>query len=238
MALSRCAVGLFLSSVACGVAHADWYSGDPYAEVTTWPQFTDNLSTTSQTRAMTFDNFTWVPGSGGGVIDVVGGHFHNFNSGPLTTIDTAYWEIRTGMSSGVAGTLVASGSGATTNYATSFTQGGSTVQGVSVDITNFALPAGNYWFGLAIGSTNPAGAGWFVASTHGANGIGGPLGDNQHLYYQESASVVTWNYVDGVPLFAPGTIGFDPSYFIREVPAPGTGVLLCGVAALIARRRR
>ncbi len=240
MSLVRaCAAGLF-GLVVPSIGLADWYSGDPYSEQTTWPQFTENLSNASLTRAMAFDNFNWSPGPGGGIVDVVGGHFHAFNTdpNPVSTADTAYWEIRTGMAVGVAGTLVASGSGAVTNFATSFLQGGSTVGGVSVDVPNFVLPAGSYWFGLAIGSTNAASAGWFSASTHGASGIGGPLGDDIHLYYQENASVVSWNYVDGSVYYAPGSTGFDPSYWINEVPAPGASVFTLALAMGVARRRR
>ena len=227
------AASLGVAAFILPTAHAQWYSGDPYSPATTWPQYTDNLSTGFNNLAMTFDNFAWT----GGNVASVGGHFHNFNSGLLTTIDTAHWEIRTGMSVGNAGTLVASGSGSATNSATTFTQGGWAVQRVDVDVPDFTLPSGNYWFGLAIGSTQAAGSGWFVAGTFGTNGIGGPLGDNDHLYYQENNSVVSWNYVDGRPLFPPGTQGFDPSYFIN-VPVPGTLALAAMGALAVVRRRR
>ncbi len=38
---------------------ANWYSGDPYAPQTAWPQYTENYSNSSQERALTFDNFNW-----------------------------------------------------------------------------------------------------------------------------------------------------------------------------------
>lgn len=218
-------------------AGADWYSGDPYAATTTWPQYSDNLSDANQVRAMTFDNFVWTPGAGAGVVDVVGGHFTRLtDTVPFGTVDTAYWEIRTGMGAGVPGSLVASGSGSVSSFVTGFVQGGWQVGAVCVDVPDFALPAGNYWFGLAIGSTIDA-PGWFNASTHGLNGIGGPLGDQVHLYYQEVAASVTWNYVDGTGLFPPGTVGFDPSYWINEVPGP-SGAGLLGVVLIAGARRR
>ncbi len=219
--------------------HADWYSGDPYLAPTAWPQYTENLSNTSQELAFTFDNFTWTPGSGGGVIDTVGGHFQSFGSVTGSVIDTAYWEIRTGMSHNVGGALVASGSGAVASYATSFTQGGWPIYGVNVDVPDFALPAGNYWFALAIGTTSldPNAASWFVASTFGANGVGGPLGDDQSIYYQSvfNGAIVNWDYIDSATV-NPGLTGFDPSYFIREVPEPSV-VILLGMAAMMLGRR-
>lgn len=220
------------------VAMGDWYSGDPYAATTLWPQYTDNLSDPGLNRAMTFDNFTWTPGAGGGVVDTLGGHFTRLtDSIPFGTVDTAYWEIRTGMSAGNAGTLVASGSGAVSSSVTAFTQGGWQVGAVSVDVPDFALAAGSYWFGLAIGSTIDA-PGWFNASTYGVNGIGGPLGDNVHLYYQENNAVVSWNYVDGSGFYPPGSTGFDPSYWINEVPAPSSILAMAGLALMGNRRRR
>lgn len=231
-------VGCALVALAAPVsAMGDWYSGDPYAAQTLWPQYSDNLSNSGQTRAMTFDNFTWTPGAGGGVVDVLGGHFTRLTDTiPFGTVDTAYWEIRTGMSAGNAGTLVAFGSGNVTSTVTAFVQGGWQVGAVSVDVPNFALAAGNYWFGLAIGSTVDA-PGWFNASTNGVNGIGGPLGDDIHLYYQENSSFVSWNYVDGTGFYPPGSTGFDPSYWINEVPAPSSAVVV-GFVALLAQRRR
>ena len=200
-------------------AAADWYSGDPYLAYPAWPQYTDNESDANQVLALTYDNLTWVPGAGAGVVESVGGNFWGSPNGLL--IDTAYWEIRTGMSHNVAGTLVASGSGTVTPYATSFTQGGSSVWGVNVDVPNFTLPAGNYWFGLAVGSTNPSGIGWFVSSTTGTNGVGGPLGDDLSIYYQNSIFGLSWNYTESA-IVNPTLSGFDPSYFIHEVPEPST----------------
>lgn len=240
--LLSCIVAFVVVHCAPLAAWADWYSGDPYLAANAWPQYTDNYSNSSMTLALTYDNLNWVPGAGGGVVDTVGGNFHSFGSVSGTVIDTAYWEIRTGMSNNVAGTLVASGSGAVTSYATTFTQGGSPVWGVSVDVPDFLLSAGSYWFGLAIGTTSqdPNATSWFVASTSGASGVGGPLGDDLSIYYQENLSSVSWNYVDGALAYPWLGSGFDPSYFIHEVPEPSTWVILAIAGALLpafARRR-
>lgn len=223
-------------------ALADWYSGDPYAAQKSWPQFTDCYSPANgggTELALTYDNFAWVPGGGGGVVDIVGGHFHSFGSHGGSTIDLAYWEIRTGMAHNVGGSIVAFGSGTITPYLTGFVQGGAPVWGVSVDVPNFALPAGNYWFGLAIGTTslNPADVGWFVASTTGAGGIGGPLGDNTSIYYQIYGATVNWDYTDSATV-NPGFTGLDPSYWIREAPSPSAPAALALAALVAARRRR
>jgi hypothetical protein len=216
-------------------AHANWYSGDPYTANTAWPQYTDNLSDANQIRAMTFDNFTWTP-TFSNVVDSVGGHFHAFGDFNGTFHDTAYWEIRTGMSNNVAGTLVTSGSGTVVWVPTSFTQGGFPVWRTHVDVLDFPLPAGNYWFGLAIGSsTRPAGA--YVASTTGASGIGGPLNDSLSIYYQIFGATVTWDYVESAIINPPNVSGFDPSYYIRVVPEPHALMILgMGLATLLGAR--
>ncbi len=217
---------------------ADWYSGDPYQSQTGWPQYTENLSNANQVYALTYDNVTWNPGAGGGVVDRVGGHFHSFNAISGSVIDTARFEIRTGMSHGVGGTLVTSGTGSVTTAATGFLQGGAAVWEVSVDVPNFTLPAGNYWFGLAIGTTSqdPNDIGWFVASTSGANGIGGPLGDDLSIYYQSVGAFIAWNYTESA-IANPTLTGFDPSYFIQEVPEPST-LIMAGMATLLLTCRR
>jgi hypothetical protein len=224
------------------MASADWYSGDPYTAATAWPQYTDNLSNANQTLAMTFDNFTWVPGAGGGVVDRVGGHFHAFSTSATSgsEYDTAYWEIRTSMADMVAGTLLYSGNASATWFPTAFLQGGSVVWGMDVDIPNFALSAGNYWFGLAIGASNGLPQGAFVASTSGANGISGPLGDDVSIYYQINNNVVGWNYLDSATVMGPNGVfsGFDPSYFISEAPEPSAGILAMLAGTALAFRQR
>jgi hypothetical protein len=235
-------VGAFVVLLgAAQPARADWYSGDPYLAPTAWPQYTDNLSTPFQVFALTYDNLTWVPGAGGGVVSTVGGYFHSFDTTSGLVLDTAQWEIRTGMSHNVGGTLVASGSGTVTPYPTSFTQGTWPVWGVSVDVPDFSLPAGNYWFGLAVG-TSTGQANFFVASTSGTNGIGGPLGDDLSIYFQSdtNGANVSWNYVESA-IINPTLTGFDPSYFILEVPEPSTLILACvalGFLWVASARRR
>lgn len=238
-------VGLFLGCVCVVLfscvrpVKADWYSGDPYLAASAWPQYTENLSNPFQILALTYDNFTWVPGMGGGDVDTVGGHFHSFNTIGASVIDTAYWEIRLGMSHNVGGSLVTSGSGVVSTAPTSFTQGGSAVWRVDVDVPNFTLAAGNYWFGLALGSTSldPNATSWFVASTTGANGIGAPLGDDLSIYFQSQNSVVAWDYVESA-IVNPTFTGFDPSYYLVEVPEPSTLIhASLGLCLLVLRRR-
>lgn len=230
---------LCIALLGVSPATADWYSGDPYTASTAWPQYTDNLSDGNQTLAMTFDNFVWVPGAGGGVVDRIGGHFHAFGVDNSPTYDTAYWEIRTGMAHNLAGSLVTSGSAPAVSTPAAFLQGGGLVWRTDVDVPNFTLPAGNYWFGLAIGTSSGSPQGAFVASTTGANGVGGPLGDDYSIYFQSNNNVISWNYIDGTTIVGTSSAGLDPSYFIVETPEPGSiASCVLGFAFLVLRRGR
>ena len=84
-------------------------------------------------------------------------------------------------------------------------------------------------------------ASWFVASTTGAGGVGGPLGDDLSIYFQSinNGATVTWDYTESA-IINPTLTGFDPSYFIHEVPEPSTLVLagLSVVALGYGRFRR
>jgi len=233
-----CRAAAALIAALPAAAMADWASGDPYAGAAAIPLFAHyRPSGQSQVTALAFENFAWVPGAGGGVIDTLGGFYHQFNTTPaFADVDKAYWEIRSGVGAGVAGTLVASGVGVPTSAPTSFVQGGGAVIRTTLDIADFALPAGNYWFGMAIGDTPEIG--WFVANTTGTNGVGGPLGDNVSIYYQSNPpNTPSWDYVDIGPT-GMGFTGVDAAYFINEVPAPG--VISVGLFALagMARRRK
>ena len=222
------------------IASADWYAGDP-ASSTLAPLggFAWNTNAPAPGYvAFTFDNFAWTS-AGGGMVGSIGGHFISAGNGPLTGVTYAQWEIRSGVSVGNAGTLVASGSGVPLLTATSFT---SQITGYAVpdpvarielDVADFALAPGNYWLGFSIGDAG-AGGGGFVAETVGANGIGGPLNDGNAIYFQGDGTNNGWNWVDVAATWG-GPM--DAAYFITEVPAPGAAALL-GLGGLLAARRR
>ncbi len=123
--------------------------------------------------------------------------YSNFNLGSGTTITglatnnlsglnpaTAYWEIRSGVSEGNGGTLIASGTGATSNQATGrsdfgFTEYTNFVGGLSV-----SLGAGQYW--MAVVPQDPSNANRsFNSDTDGLNASGATSTAN--LQYFNSA---------------------------------------------------
>ncbi len=93
---------------------------------------------------------------------------------------TAYWEIRSGVSEGNGGTLIASGTGATSNQATGrsdfgFTEYTNFVGGLSV-----SLGAGTYW--MAVVPQDPSNANRsFNSNTDGLNSLGTQNINNQYF---------------------------------------------------------
>jgi hypothetical protein len=238
----RVAAACFLVFSPCigETAFAHWYGGDP-ASITVVPLAGFAWSTNHPSpgwAAFAFDNFTWTH-TNGGMVDTIGGYFFTHTGSPLPGVTYAQWEIRTGLSPGNPGTLIASGSGVPVLTPTGFiTQVGPTggpepVGRVELDVPDFLLPPGNYWLGFSIGDVG-AGLGGFVAETVGANGIGGPLNDGNVFYFHGDGINNPWNYVDVTATFGP----MDLAYYITEIPAPSTGLVAMLAGVLMARRRR
>lgn len=181
--------------------------------------------------ATLYDDFV-VP-AGGWTVTALGGHF-------ATEIPTAYWlswEIRTGMSEGVGGTLVTQGQSIPTVISDGFDFGqtGYCVE-VALPTENYfaiELGAGTYWLGLywhnyIVGpGTVP-----YARGTSGANGVGGPSTNGSY-----------WNAPDfGIDFHNPaGDVGIDNvdvSYRIlgvsgvSSIPEPGSWPLVSVALAL------
>jgi len=112
--------------------------------------------------AATFQNFDW---AGGTVTGLATNNLSGLNPA------TAYWEIRSGVSEGNGGTLIASGTGATSNVATGRADFG------FLEYTNFVgnlsvnLGAGTYW--MAVVPQDPGNANRsFNGNTDGLNQVG------------------------------------------------------------------
>jgi hypothetical protein len=179
-------------------------------------------------QAAVYDNFT---GPTSGVWNVTAVFSDDLIS---TTVTGATWEIRTGVSEGNGGTLVASGSTATPTVTATgrsgfgFTEYMVEVTGLNVFLP--MLPTGQfYWLNVT-----PVGNGSgrsFNSTTSGTNCVGTPCGNDQNAFFTSTYLGV---YFEGQPSdFSNGVIG-------TVVPEPATIALLtCGVGALlIALRRR
>jgi hypothetical protein len=205
-----------------------WYNGD-------WNGVNGlaNERNTAVTQAAVYDDFDVTGPLGWHVTAVFSDNLTNAGL-PITGAD---WEIRTGISEGNAGTLVASG---TTNSPLVINTGRGLVgPEYMVEVTGLnvflpMLPSGqHYWLNVT-----PVGNGTgrsFNSTTSGMNCVGTPCGNDQNAFFNSTyfGTYFTSTANQGQPSdFSNGVIG-------TVVPEPATVALLtCGVGALLAVRRR
>lgn len=175
----------------------------------------------------TYDNFT-VAGTAWTVTSLFGEYLAD------AQWTTAYWEVRSGVSTGNGGALLFSGTNAASRDATGrgafgYSEYRATVTG----FTPFTLDAGEYWMTIA-----PIGAGSgraFVSSTSGLGSVNATL-DDQHYFDSDHFAIDFSPNPNGGYDFAYGIAGSAST-----VPEPGTWALLAtGLAGIagVARRRR
>lgn len=194
-------------------ASAQWYNGDPDLVNGLAAEFNTDID-----DAYVFENFQHA----GGVIDTIYGNF--FWSSNITGY---MYEIRSGVSNGFGGTLLASGTtdGAYSMVTNGFDNFGFLGYTLTADIPNINLGAGEYMMALSpVG--DGAGRG-FVQTTSGANGVGTPSVDNRNWFHSAYFGTTYAEDYQGYP-------GYSYGY---TVPAPASAALL-GLGALVARRRR
>jgi hypothetical protein len=186
-----------------------------------------NERNTIVTQAAVYDDFN-VTSAGWNVTAVFS---HNLEN---TTVTAAAWEIRTGVSEGNAGTLVASGTTNSPLVTLTWCHFGFCEYQVEVTALNVHLNPGTYWLNVTpVGNSTGRS---FNSTTNGANCVGTPCGNDQNAFFNSTyfGTYFTSTSNEGQPYdYSMGVIG-------AVVPEPSTVALfICGVGALlIAFRRR
>ena len=160
-----------------------WYNGDCHF---TGLGSGSNWYLSNQQFGRTYDEFL-VPSGGWQVTGVFSNnHFYN-----APTITQASWEIRSGLSQGNSGTVIASGvSPATQTYNASIA-----AYRIEVDGLQVQLPAGDFFVsvtpvGTALGQS-------YVCDTQGQNAVGGPPGNGKTFYSDQPGDFVWMSAPDG-----------------------------------------
>jgi hypothetical protein len=215
---------LNMTAIAQPPPNSFWYNGD-FNGVNGLA----NERNTVVSQAAVYDDFNVPAGDVWNLVAVFSDNLLN------TTVTGADWEIRSGVSEGNGGTLLASG---TTNSPIVTPTGrsgfGFTEFMVEVAGINITLPPGTYWLNVT-----PVGDGTgrsFNSTTSGVNCVGTPCGNNQNAFFNSTffGTNFTSTANEGQPYdYSMGVIG-------TEAPEPTTWTLLTGGlgALLIALRRR
>ena len=225
------AAALVLNTSVCAQAPPGslWYNGD-------WNYVNGlaNERNTAVTQAAVYDDFNVTAPLGWNVTAVFSDNLITPN-----TVVGADWEIRTGISEGNAGTLIASGT--TNSPLVTLIDDLHQIPEYMVEATGLnvflpMLPSGqHYWLNVT-----PVGNGFgrsFNSTTSGTNCVGTPCGNDDNSFFNSTFFGAYFdhasNYVGFPADFSNGVIG-------TVVPEPATVALLtCGVGALlIALRRR
>lgn len=157
---------------------------------------------------------------------------------------TAYWEIRSGVSEGNGGTLIAFGDGADTVTATGRSRGGrneytnfvGSMTGMGLNIN---LAPGIYWFMVVPEDpNNPTGRSFNSNSLEGLNAVGTQISNEQFFnsaFFGANYTNANNEIADAFPTFSSGVYANA-----NAVPEPSSlimlGTGLVGVAGVVRRR--
>ncbi len=212
-----------------------WYNGDANGN----GSLVSQVDTGGNFTARTYDDFTL--GSGFTVNEIFGQFV--FQDSRAADFTTASWEIRSGISTGNSGTLVASGTGAMSKSSIGSFGIGTQLYSISIPSLNFVLNPGTYWINVSPVFGGSGGFAAFAASTVGPNSVGSPGGNNGNSFIIAPSA----GYNSMTPVFdALGNGTYDYSLGIagdpvggNGIPEPGTLALLAiGTLGLLAARRR
>ncbi len=163
-------------------------------------------------------------------------------------VSSVAWSIHSGVSAGVAGTVVASGTATGTN-ATETANGTSVVfapfSANQVTITakglSVLLYPGKYWLSVAPVTTGADDSFFYVSTTSGLNAVGTPPGNDGNSFFNSVADGD--NYIPTTTLEGPGTWDYSLGLTGIVTPEPSSMVLMLaasfGLPALgFCRRKR
>jgi hypothetical protein len=210
-------------------AHA---SAQPYGEAFDggWPDgraYLESGINTAIEDARIYDNFQFQ-----GVVSWVFGHF--LIDKPAAS--HVYYEFRQNVGPGDGGDLLVSGTVPATMFDTGVISLGLKVWLIYGDIPRLTFEPGDYWL-----SVTPVGDGtgnYYLPTTDGHSGEGGPLGDGNTFYDSKTFGA---DFDPTTDWLGDDTWDFSMGFGNNEIPEPATLFAMLGglgLTALLKRRRR
>jgi hypothetical protein len=226
-----------------------WYNGDYDSRGSLTNETNVPINTGSGfviQNSLVYDNFVVPVGQTWTITSVFSNDFVAY---PNAAISTATWQIRSGVSAGKGGSLVASGDTAATVTALPNTLAGFTAETVTASVPSVVLTAGTYWLAVAPDSAGFFGDQSFVMTTSGANSIGTPAGNDGNSFISNTfptASALNFAATTSVLNNRSQNLGPNIDFSMgvigtAVVPEPSSAILvavgLLGPLALSMKRR-
>jgi hypothetical protein len=182
---------------------------------------------------MVYDNFV-VPT---GTLFNISSVFSNLAMDNPSAATTAHWEIRSGVSAGNGGSLVASGDGADApaNTGSKF-QGAQTIYDNQVNGLSVTLGAGTYWLAVAP-DTSGSNFATFTVTTSGAGAIGTPPGNDGHSFISSAANGFNFTPASDPDLNGPGTWDYSMGIIGTATVLPEPSSVILGLIGMITARK-
>lgn len=202
-----------------------WFNGDPDLLNGVASMLNGDFS-----DARTYDDFNVT--STETVTGLFSNNFMNFST------SLAAWEIRSTVSGGNGGTLIASGTSAATQTPNGFDAFGYTGYRIEVSGLSITLSPGTYW--LAVSPIAAGSGSSSVGTTSGANALGTPPGNNKNAFINSPA--LGYNFTPILDLGDDYDFSMGVNASTSAVPEPsslaifGIGAYVAGIGS--ARRRR
>lgn len=215
-----------------------WYNGDPDGFSSFLSEVNGQLGS-----ANVYDDFNAGPG---GV--TISGVFSNdlFTPGSAA-ISQAEWEIRSGVSSGHGGALIASGTDAAqvidTGTQANGGSGNEEVFTIEVSGLDVSLDPGTYWLTVApVFAADDTTSGAYMFTTAGANAIGSPQAQDGNSFesdqFGDNFTATASVFGGGDPADGDSGNNIDLSEGVSATPEPATAALIVGSALFLALRKR
>jgi hypothetical protein len=223
------------AAACCTPAHAAqlWYNGnrDNRDAIT-------NQTSSSPTGVdgRVYENFV----VGANTQFTITGVFSNDVKNPLFNFanpTTASWEIRSGVSAGNGGTLVAGGDGtdnvsSTGRTSTVFAPFSASEFHHEVDGLSVVLGAGTYWLSVAPDTNGALDSYWYVSTTSGAGAVGTPPGNDGNSFFSSASTGNSFTATSDIE--GPGTWDYSLGVVGTAVAVPAPPAVVMGLGASLS----